>query len=103
MDGVGFWVLRIATYLVLLCTLYIFWDITKKGAPVLFGDEDTFINMSFLTEMPETLVVFEDGDGEEVHMDSSDFRAFEAENPEIDVQLTVCSSTKPSNRRFGCS
>lgn len=83
-DGVGTWVFRLFTYVVLFCTLYIFWDITKKGAPVLFGGEN-LINTEFLTEMPETLVVFEDAKGEEVKMGSENFHAFQKENPDAVV------------------
>lgn len=83
-DGVGTVIFALFTYVVLACTLYIFWDITKKGAPVLFGGE-TLVNMEFLTEMPETLVVFKDGEGEEVKMGSTEFLAWEKENPDAVV------------------
>lgn len=74
------------TYLVLACTLYIFLNITVKGLPVLLTSEAPFINVEFLTEMPETLVEFEDGDGGTVRMDSSDFIEFQRENPDAVVE-----------------
>ena len=85
-DRIGTVVIAGFTYLVLACTLFIFWDITKKGLPVLLESEAPFINTDFLFEMPETLVEFEDEEGKTVRMDSSDFLAFEKENPDAVVE-----------------
>lgn len=73
------------TYAVLICTLFIFWDITRKGFPVVFGQEGSLINTDFFTKLPETLVEFKDQDGKSYTMDNSDFQDFIAANPEIEV------------------
>ena len=52
-----FWVLRLATYFVLFCAAFIFWDIGTKGGAVIFKTSAPFINVPFLTEAPETLAV----------------------------------------------
>jgi phosphate transport system permease protein len=80
-DRSGHVVLAIFTYFVLGCAAYIFFDITAKGLPVLLGKQHSVGGMSFLTESPETLVVFKNGDGEAVSMAMSDFTEFKKSNP----------------------
>ena len=57
------WIFRVATYLVLVCGLFIFADIVWKGAPtVLHGFRTTatfpYVTNTFLFEAPESLYVF---------------------------------------------
>jgi phosphate transport system permease protein len=75
------WMLRLATYFVLLCAAFIFWDIGTKGGSVIFQSSFPFINTKFLTESPETLNVFE-LDGKKHTMGDRAFRQFKTENPE---------------------
>lgn len=75
-----FWLLRLGTYFVLACALFIFLDIGVKGGAVIFQAKAPFINVPFLTEAPETLNVFE-RDGKKVTMGDREFRAYKAENP----------------------
>lgn len=84
-DGIGMVIFAAFTYLVLACAFYIFWDITKKGLPVLIKSEAPFVNTDFLTKMPQTLVEFSDADGKKVRMDSSDFIEFQKANPDAVV------------------
>lgn len=76
-----FWALRAATYLVLACASFIFLDIGVKGGSVVFQLAPPFINLSFLTESPETLNVFT-LDGHRQQMGDREFRAFKEQNPE---------------------
>lgn len=78
-ERVVFWLLRLATYFVLVCAATIFIDIGWKGGSVIFQTKAPFINMPFLTESPETLNVFEHN-GEKLKMGDGDFRKFRAEN-----------------------
>ncbi|HYC72637.1 MAG TPA: phosphate ABC transporter permease PstA [Opitutaceae bacterium] len=75
-----FWALRLATYFVLACATFIFLDIGLKGGAVIFRPEPPFINVTFLTEAPETLNVFE-LDGKKVKMGDREFRAFKEQHP----------------------
>ncbi|MEP2776742.1 MAG: PstA family ABC transporter permease [Luteolibacter sp.] len=83
-------ILASLTYLILACTLFIFFDIAKKGLPVLmpmFSDKGgEVINTDFLTRMPETLVDFTDADGEKQSMASSDFIEYSKANPDAVVE-----------------
>ncbi|MBI5422882.1 MAG: phosphate ABC transporter permease PstA [Opitutae bacterium] len=74
-----FWLLRAATYFVLLCAAVIFLDIGVKGGAVIFQTKAPFINTTFLTESPETLNVFE-LNGAKRQMGDRDFRVFKAEH-----------------------
>lgn len=77
------------TYAILACAIFIFFDITRKGLPVLFPvvkDKGAEVfNEDFLTRMPETLVEFKDGSGEPQAMPSSDFIEFTQANPDAVV------------------
>jgi len=76
-EAAVFWLLRAATYFVLLCAAVIFLDIGLKGGAVVFKTHAPFINTTFLTESPETLNVFELR-GEKRQMGDREFRAFKA-------------------------
>ncbi|MGE9267691.1 MAG: phosphate ABC transporter permease PstA [Verrucomicrobiales bacterium] len=84
-DGLGSVIFALFTYFVLACTIYIFFDITRKGLPVLFQSEAPFVNVDFLTKMPQTLVDFKDADGNLVKMDSDEFIEFTKNNPDAVV------------------
>lgn len=90
-----FWLLRGATYFVLLCAAVIFLDIGVKGGAVLFQTKAPFVNTTFLTESPETLNVFE-FDGVKRQMGDREFRAFkaahEAELKNVRVETYVYSA-----------
>ncbi|MFK7851268.1 MAG: PstA family ABC transporter permease [Akkermansiaceae bacterium] len=83
-------VFALLTYTVLACAVYIFFDITRKGLPVLMpvlsekGGE--VLNTDFLTRMPETLVEYTDEDGTKQSMASSDFIEFSKENPNAVIE-----------------
>lgn len=51
--------LKATTYLVILLAGYIFADITVKGAGTVFIGKAPFINLTFLTQKPQTLHVYE--------------------------------------------
>lgn len=70
-----FWLLRLSTYFVLACAVFIFLDIGIKGGAVVFQAKAPFINVPFLTQAPETLNVFE-LDGRKTTMGDREFRAF---------------------------
>lgn len=77
-DRLGHTIFAIATYAVILCTLLIFWDITRKGLPVMSWD--------FLSKSPETLVVFELEGTEGIQkMDYTDYSKFKEENPNAPI------------------
>lgn len=78
-EAAVFWLLRAATYFVLLCAAVIFLDIGVKGGAVIFKTHAPFINTTFLTEAPETLNVFQ-LNGEKRQMGDREFRAFKAEH-----------------------
>lgn len=84
-DRVVSILLRISTYLIIACALYIFGDITYKGAPVIFQAEAPFINTEFFTRSPETLVVFETASGVENQLAFTDFTQFKKDNPKIEI------------------
>ena len=56
-EKIAFSVMRSATYFVLFCAAYLFWDIFSKGSNKLF--EGDGINWEFLTQKPQTLHVIE--------------------------------------------
>ncbi len=77
--------LRLATYFVLLCAFYIFGDIVVKGAPVVFQSQFPFINTTFFTESPETLVVYETADGVEHQSGFGAYTEFRQANPGVEI------------------
>ncbi len=77
--------LRLATYFILLCAFYVFGDIVVKGAPVVFRADFPFINTTFFTESPETLVVYETADGGEHQLGYRAYSELKAANPGIEI------------------
>jgi len=88
-DRAGMTLMAILTYAVIACAVFIFFDIARKGLPVLmpvFSEKGgEVLNTDFLTRMPETLVEFKDENGEEQSMPSSDFIEFSKANPDAVV------------------
>ncbi len=72
-ERIAFWAFRIATYFVLACATYIFLDIGIKGGRTVFTTRPPFVNLSFLSQAPETLYVF-DYQGSKMTMGDRDFR-----------------------------
>ncbi len=63
------WALRIGSYIVVIITLAIMLHIFVKGAPVVFQSKWPFVNTQFLTELPATLHVIEDQQGNHIETD----------------------------------
>lgn len=76
-------ILRVATYLIILCAVGIFVDITIKGAPVVFRAAPPFVNLPFLTELPETLNIFEPAPGESLKISEKAFKRLKSQNSEV--------------------
>ena len=81
-----FLVFRLATYLVLACATYIFLDIGIKGSRTVFTSRAPFINLTFLTQPPQTLFVF-DYNGQKMELSDREFRQWKETHNE-DVQVT---------------
>jgi len=69
-----------ATYAVVLCGLLVFGTIVYKGAGTVFQVRPPFINLTFLSEAPESLHVFE-FEGRRERMGDREYRAFVAAHP----------------------
>lgn len=76
-QRLGFIACRLATYTIVLCVTLILGIIFWKGAPVVFKPSFPFVKVSFLTESPETLYVFEK-DGKTVSMGNRAYQAYVA-------------------------
>ncbi len=87
-EKIMFWLFRLATYLIIAATSYIFLDIGIKGAKTVFTTTPPFINVPFLTEKPETLYVF-DFEGKKMTLGDRDFRTWQAKHPAANVQPTT--------------
>jgi phosphate transport system permease protein len=81
-----FWIFRFATYAILAAATYIFLDIGIKGGQTLFTAHPPFINVSFLTQRPQTLYVFE-YQGTKYTLSDSEFRVWKTQHPE-EVEAT---------------
>lgn len=81
-DTAVSFVLRVATYFILACAAFIFLDIIRKGAPVVFETAFPFVNTKFFTDSPETLMTFETEDGTFHKMDFGDYSQWKRDNPE---------------------
>src|SRR2546423_4082703 len=81
-----FWIFRFATYAILAAATYIFLDIGIKGGQTLFTARPPFINVSFLTQRPQTLYVFE-YQGTKYTLSDSEFRVWKTQHPE-EVEAT---------------
>jgi len=75
LERAVFWLMRLATYLVLGCGLFVLGDIFIKGGRTVFQAEFPYVNVPFLTEAPESLYVFEH-EGRKLELGDRDFRAF---------------------------
>ena len=87
-ERIAFWIFRLATYLIIASTSYIFLDIGLKGARTVFTTTPPFVNVPFLTQSPETLYVF-DFEGKKVSLGDRAFRQWEAEHPAANVEPTT--------------
>ncbi|MEM6916230.1 MAG: PstA family ABC transporter permease [Verrucomicrobiota bacterium] len=81
-DAAVSFILRAATYFILACAAFIFLDIIRKGAPVVFETEFPFVNTKFFSESPQTLMTFETEDGSYYKMDFSDYSQWKRDNPD---------------------
>lgn len=79
------WVLRSATYLVLLSGALILGNIVWRGSAAVFTPRAPFINLTFLTQAPESLYVF-DYQGQKMELGDQDFRRFKAEHHLGDIK-----------------
>ena len=59
LELIVFGTFRLMTYVVLAAATYIFADIAIKGGRTIFKASPPFVNLTFLTEGPQTLYVFE--------------------------------------------
>jgi phosphate transport system permease protein len=80
-QSLAFWSFRLATYFVLACASYIFLDIGIKGGRTLFRSTAPFVNLTFLTEPPQTLYVF-DYQGKKMELSDREFRAWKTTHKE---------------------
>lgn len=87
-EKIAFWVFRLATYLIIACTSYIFIDIGWKGAQTVFTTKAPFLKVNFLTQKPETLFVF-DYEGKKMSLGDTEFRAWQAQHPNAKVEPTT--------------
>jgi phosphate transport system permease protein len=88
-EGLLFWAFRIGTYFVLLCATYIFLDIGIKGSRTVFTRTAPFVNLTFLSEPPQTLYVF-DYQGKKMELSDRQFRDWKTTHKE-DVDVTSVS------------
>ena len=84
------WVIRLGTYLILLCASVIFLTIAIKGARTVFQTRAPFINVEFLTEKPSTLHTFV-WKGKSLEMSDEQFRNFQTAHPSEEIQSTTYS------------
>jgi phosphate transport system permease protein len=87
------WLLRLATYGIVICGAAVFLNIVFKGSSTVFQKEAPFINTRFFLESPESLYVF-DFEGKHYELGDRDFRAFRAAhgNPNINAESYVYSA-----------
>ncbi len=71
------WLLRIATYLIILAFVLIIGRIIVRGAPVLAKE-----GISFITQSPDILYCFYDQDGKYHRLGSQEYRDFKTANPD---------------------
>ncbi|MFT5882111.1 MAG: phosphate transport system permease protein [Crocinitomicaceae bacterium] len=80
-ETLGINCLRLATYIIIACALFIFSDIFIKGVPTLVKSEAPFINTEFFTESPQILTVWHDDHGTKYSMTQTKFDAWVEANP----------------------
>lgn len=81
---------RLLTYAILACAMGIFLGVVIRGAPVIFQAQAPFINTDFFTQLPETLVVYEDAQGEVRKLSATRFEEMRSANP--DRQFSIVDS-----------
>ncbi|GAB5559626.1 MAG: hypothetical protein SynsKO_12730 [Synoicihabitans sp.] len=69
------WALRLSTIVILAAGFAVFGDIVIKGSKTVFQTSFPFVNVTFLTEAPESLYVFEHN-GQKYEMGDGEYRAF---------------------------
>jgi phosphate transport system permease protein len=87
LEKISFWIFRLTTYFVLACVSYIFLDIAIKGGRTVFTSAPPFINLTFLTQPPQTLYVF-DYEGKHWTLSDRQFRSWQAAHPGVEVDAT---------------
>lgn len=92
-ENVARWILRLATYAIVICGAAVFFNIVAKGSSTVFQKQAPFINTRFLFESPESLYVFE-FEGKHYEMGDHEFREFRAAhgNPNIKAESYVYSA-----------
>ena len=85
-EAAGFWLFRLATYLIVAAAGYIFLDIGIKGGAVIFKLTPPFVNVPFLTEWPETLDIFKMPANQDIKLETPFYERFKKENPEAVFQ-----------------
>ena len=86
-ERIAFWIFRLATYLIIAATSYIFLDIGLKGGRTVFTTTPPFVNLPFLTQSPETLYLF-DFEGKKMSLGDREFRQWQADHPAAKVEPT---------------
>jgi phosphate transport system permease protein len=87
LERVLFWCFRIATYVIIAAATYIFLDIGIKGERTVFTSAAPFINVSFLSESPQTLYVF-DFEGKKMALSDREFRQWKEDHPGVEVEAS---------------
>ncbi|PYJ88005.1 MAG: phosphate ABC transporter permease PtsA, partial [Verrucomicrobia bacterium] len=87
LETITFWVFRLATYFILIAAAFIFLDIGIKGGRTVFTSKAPFINLSFLSEPPQTLYVF-DFEGKKMALSDREFRQWKTEHPGIEPEAS---------------
>ncbi|MDR2463957.1 MAG: phosphate ABC transporter permease PstA [Verrucomicrobiales bacterium] len=82
-ESVAFWLFRAATYVIIAAALYIFGDIVFKGGAVVFQKKAPFVNVTFLTENPETLDIFTLPAGREYQLGAALFKKLRDANDAV--------------------
>ncbi len=90
-EWITFGVFRVLTYLVLACGAFIFADVVFKGSRAVFRPEFPFVNVTFFTQAPESLHVFQ-YNGQKREMGDKEFRAFRA----AEEQKAAAENRKPA-------
>ncbi len=83
-QGVFFWMFRIATYLIIAAASYLFLKVAYEGSITLFQGQESFVNWRFLSESPQTLYVWE---WDEPNFTDEQKEALAAEKERIENEL----------------
>ena len=87
LERTTFWLFRLATYFVLIAAALIFLDIGIKGGRTVFTSAAPFINVSFLSEPPQTLYLF-DFEGKKMALSDREFRQWKEDHPGVEVEAS---------------